>query len=102
MVKFGIVADTHITKEENYIKVKNLLNELQKAFSDVDEIIHVGDVTEDFFLMELKKIAPVKCVKGDFDNIELLPDLIKFQAGKYNIGVIHKLPENLESFFKTN
>ena len=102
MVKFGIVADTHITKEENRIKVKNLLNELQKAFSDVDEIVHAGDVTEVFFLMELKKIAPVKCVKGDFDNIELLPDFIKFQAGKYNIGVIHKLPENLESFFKIN
>ncbi len=102
MVKFGIIADTHITKEENHIKVNNLFNEIQKAFNGVDEIIHAGDVTEEFFLIELKKIAPVKCVKGIFDNIESLPNYISFQAGKYNIGVIHKLPENLESFFKTN
>ena len=102
MVKFGIIADTHITKEESPLKVKKLIDELQKAFNDVDEIIHAGDVTEDFFLSELKKIAPVRCVKGIFDNIEQLPNFIKIQAGKYNIGVIHKLPEDLESFFKKN
>ena len=102
MVKFGIIADTHITRDENPLSVKKLIYELQKAFKDVDEIIHAGDVTEDFFLSELKKIAPVKCVKGDFDNIEYLPKFIKIQGGKYNIGVLHKLPENLESFFKNN
>lgn len=102
MVKFGIIADTHITKKENPLKVKKLLDELQKSFNDVYEIIHAGDVTEDFFLSELKKIAPVRCVKGIFDNIEQLPNFIKVQAGKYNIGVIHKLPEDLESFFKKN
>ena len=102
MVKFGIIADTHITKEENTLKVKKLIDELQIAFEDVDEIIHAGDVTEDFFLSELKKIAPVRCVKGIFDNIEDLPSFIKVQAGKYNIGVIHKLPEDLEFFFKRN
>ena len=102
MVKFGIIADTHITEEDDPLKINKLLDELQKAFNDVDEIIHTGDVTEDFFLSELKKIAPVKCVKGVFDNIENLPNFIKLQAGKYNIGVIHKLPEDLESFFKTN
>ena len=102
MVKLGIISDTHITKDENPIKVKTLLHELQKAFKDVDEIIHAGDVTDAFFLAELKKIAPIKCVKGVFDNIEQLPNFIKFQAGKYNIGVIHKLTVNLESFFKKN
>jgi len=102
MVKFGIIADTHITNEENPLKVKKLFDELQKVFEDVDEILHAGDVTEEFFLSELKKIAPVRCVKGIFDNIEQLPNFIKLQAGKYNIGVIHKLPEDLESFFKTN
>ena len=102
MVQFGIIADTHITKEEKPLKIKRLFDELQIVFEDVDEIIHAGDVTEDFFLSELKKIAPVRCVKGIFDNIEQLPNFIKVQAGKYNIGVIHKRPKNLEEFFKKN
>ncbi len=55
MVKFGIIADTHITKEEKPLKAKKLIDELQIAFEDVDEIIHAGDVTEDFFFIGVKK-----------------------------------------------
>jgi putative phosphoesterase len=102
MVKFGIISDTHITKDKNSSKIKALLNELNQVFRNVDEIIHAGDVTEEFFLLELEKIAPTKCVVGELDKIENLPDFIKFTAGQYNIGVIHKLPENLEEFFKSN
>jgi len=102
MVKFGIISDTHITKNDNPEKIKVLLNQLQQAFKDVDEIIHAGDVCDDFFLEELKKIAPTKCVRGNLDDINDLEDFIIFSAGKYNIGVIHELPENVENFFKEN
>ncbi|MFX1498409.1 MAG: metallophosphoesterase family protein [Promethearchaeota archaeon] len=100
MVKFGIIADTHFISNTDPISVKNFLDQLKKAFRDVDEIIHAGDVCENFFLKELKKIAPTKCVRGNEDRIENLPDFIKFTVGKYNIGVIHQEPDNLEVFFK--
>ncbi len=102
MVKFGIISDTHIKKIDNPAKVKALLKQLQLAFRDVDEIIHAGDVFDEFFLNELKKIAPIRCVKGNMDKISNLKSFIRFSVGKYNIGVIHKPPRNMEDFFKTN
>lgn len=100
MVKFGIIADTHFFSNSDPISIKNLLAQLKKAFKDVDEIIHAGDVCDNFFLKELKKIAPTKCVRGNEDKIEELPDFIKFTVGSYNIGVIHREPDNLEAFIK--
>ena len=102
MVKFGIISDTHITSEDDPGKIKALLDQLNNIFKDVDEIIHAGDISEEFFLEELKKIAPIKAVKGRLDNIKNSEEFIKFNASKYNIGVIHKLPEDLEVFFKKN
>jgi len=102
MVKFGIIADTHFVSDTNPIPVKSLLDQLKKAFSDVDEIIHAGDVCDEKFLKELNKIAPTKCVRGNEDKIIDLPNFIKFSVGRYNIGVIHQQPDNLEAFFKKN
>lgn len=102
MVKFGIISDTHITSEDDPKKVNALLDQLKNVFRDVDEIIHAGDVCEEFFLDELKKIAPTKVVIGKLDNIKSSEEFIKFKASVYNIGVIHNLPEDLEDFFKRN
>ncbi len=102
MAKFGIISDTHITSKDDPKKVKLLLDQLRNIFRDVDEIIHAGDVCEEFFLDELKKIAPTKVTKGNLDKIKCSEEFIKFPAGSYNIGVIHKAPENLEDFFKKN
>jgi putative phosphoesterase len=102
MVKFGIISDTHIKKNDDSTKINNLLKQIQKTFNDVDEIIHAGDVCDEFFLEDLKKIAPTKCVRGNLDKITNIEDFIRFSAGKYNIGVIHKLPDDLEGFFKDN
>ena len=93
MVKFGILADTHITSENDPKKVRSLLDQIKEAFRDVDEIIHAGDICEEFFLNELKKIAPTKIVKGKLDKINISEDFIKFKANIYTIGVIHKPPE---------
>ena len=102
MVKFGIISDTHITSEDDSKKVKALVAQLKDVFRDVDEIIHAGDVCEEFVLEELKKIAPTKAVIGKLDNIKNSKEFIKFSASVYNIGVIHKPPEDLEDFFKKN
>ncbi|MFX1436274.1 MAG: metallophosphoesterase family protein [Promethearchaeota archaeon] len=97
-MKLGIISDTHITKEHQKDKVSFLLSQLKQIFKDVDEIVHAGDVCEKFFLDELKKIAPTRCVKGNLDNINNLEPFIEFSVGQYKIGVIHLLPENVEEF----
>lgn len=101
-MKIGILADTHITRNDDPEKVEFLMSQLNKIFTDVDEIVHAGDLCEKFFLEKLNKIAPTKCVKGNLDNIENLEHFIKFTVGCYNIGVIHQLPPNLENFTKKN
>jgi putative phosphoesterase len=97
-MKYGIISDTHITLEDDSEKVETIITQLQRIFKDVDEILHAGDVNEPFFLDELKKIAPVKCVAGEEDLIENLEKYIKFSIGSFNIGLIHKIPDNLEEF----
>jgi len=102
MVKFGIISDTHLSINDDVNLSKTLISQLKEIFLDVDEIIHAGDVIEPFILDLLKKIAPVRCVKGESDKITGLEEFIKFPVNNYNIGVIHKKPENLEDFFKKN
>ncbi|UCC21118.1 MAG: YfcE family phosphodiesterase [Promethearchaeota archaeon] len=101
-MKLGILSDTHITIEYEKDKVTYLINQLKKVFNDVDKIIHAGDVCEDFFLDRLKKIAPTECVKGNLDKINNLEEFCKFSIGRYNIGVIHLLPKDVEEFAKTH
>lgn len=99
-MKLGILSDTHVTKDFDNNKLLLLINQLKEAFKDVDEIIHAGDISEDFFLNQIKEIAPVRCVRGNFDTIKGLKDFTKFTVTRYNIGVKHILPENLEEFVK--
>ena len=102
MVKYGIISDTHVLKNDNPDELKSLVEQLNKAFKDVDMILHAGDICDENFLEEIKKIAPTKCVAGNMDNIADLEDFIKFSVGRYNIGLIHAPPEDLEAFFKEN
>jgi len=102
MVKYGILSDTHIMADMDPEKIKILLEQLRRSFKDVNEIIHAGDVSENFFLEELENIAPTSCVKGEFDNIGRLEEFVKISTGNYKIGVIHTKPGNLEEFFKKN
>ncbi len=99
-MKLGIISDTHITKNYDNKKLTILINQIKKVFRDVDEIIHAGDICEEFFLNEIKELAPVRCIRGNLDNINGLDFFTKFSVNRYNIGVIHILPENLEEFVK--
>ncbi len=101
-MKFGIISDTHITSGTKKPQITALLDQLKSVFKDVDQIIHAGDVCELFFLDELRSIAPLICVKGNIDKIENLNQFEKFSESRYNIGVIHILPKNLEEFIKEN
>jgi putative phosphoesterase len=102
MVKYGIISDTHLSNNDDANLFRTLFDQLKEIFLDVDEIIHAGDVNEPVILDLLKEIAPIKCVKGESDNITGLEEFIKISANNYNIGVIHKKPEQLEAFFTSN
>ena len=99
-MKLGILSDTHITSNFKKNQITTLFIQLKRAFKDVDKIIHAGDVCEQFFLNELEKIAPTQCVQGKCDNIDNLEIFVNFSVNRYNIGVIHELPEDLEGFMK--
>ncbi|MBY9010836.1 MAG: YfcE family phosphodiesterase [Candidatus Lokiarchaeota archaeon] len=102
MVKFGIISDTHLSVNDDIILSKTLISQLKDIFLGVDEIIHSGDISEQFILDLLEEIAPIRSVKGESDKITGLEAFIKISANKYNIGVIHEKPEDLEGFFKIN
>jgi putative phosphoesterase len=101
-MKIGIISDTHITSNTGQDQILSLINQLKNAFREADKIIHAGDVSELFFLKELESIAPVSAVKGDDDDVENLENYAIISVSRYNIGVIHELPENLEEFMKNN
>ncbi len=102
MVKYGIISDTHFKSNSDSEGSDFVLKQLKKIFRDVDEIIHVGDICQGFFLNELNKIAPTKAIAGECDLIKSLPKYLEFYSGKYKIGVIHEKPINLENFFIEN
>lgn len=98
-MKYGILSDTHIYSDTNKDKVISSLEKIREAFEDVELIFHAGDVCDEFFLEKLAKIAPTKCVMGNMDNIQGLDSFLKISVGRYNIGLIHEPPRDLESFF---
>jgi putative phosphoesterase len=100
MTKFGILSDTLITAEHNTEYIAALIKQISRAFKNVDEILHAGNIVAYGFLKQLEAIAPVKCVKGPLDTIPNLEVFLKLTVGLYHIGLIHDRPDNLEKFFK--
>ncbi len=83
LIKLGIISDTH-----------GLLSlEALRLLSNVDLIIHAGDVGSDEVLEKLKEIAPVIAVKGNVDTgpwALYLPQYARAQINQLRILVTHK------------
>lgn len=81
--RIGLISDTH-----GYLATAVL-----DIFSDVDAIIHAGDIGSNGILRQLESLAPVTAVKGNCDaNLlaMLLEDLEFVEFGRYEIAVTHK------------
>jgi uncharacterized protein len=65
----GLISDTHIREP-----VQALPGEITETFSNVDLILHAGDIFIPSVLDELEKIAPVLAVCGDDDTGAVLKD----------------------------
>ena len=82
----GLISDTHIPD-----RAKELPQNVLDAFSDVDMIIHAGDLTSLDVIDKLETIAPVMAVQGNMDRANGI-DLSKakiIEAEGLKIGVAH-------------
>ena len=81
-MRLGIISDTH-----------GLLRpEVLEVFSQVDQILHAGDVGDERILDELEALAPVTAVYGNTDGWALrqrLPDVAYARIDDFNFIVVH-------------
>ena len=85
-MKIGVLSDTHLHSAEE------LPQQIKKALSEVDLIVHAGDFVMPEVLEGLKKIGEVKAVRGNMDSVEvrcILPEKELLVIGGKRIGIIH-------------
>ena len=83
-MRIGVISDTH-----GYLPSQAL-----KSLKDVDLIIHAGDIDTPDILKMLKKIAPVKAVRGNMDRgkwADKLPQEEYITIGQVVIFALHDL-----------
>ena len=84
----GVISDTH----------GRLAPAAISALQGVHLIIHAGDLDHEAILEQLKKIAPVKAVRGNMDRghwAQKLPRSEVVEVGEASLYVLHNL-ENLD------
>lgn len=83
MHRIGLIADSHGRVDPR----------IHEAFSDVDLIVHAGDICTPEVLIELETIAPVHAVLGNCDGAGVtgyrLDKLLNFEVEGVRIGVVH-------------
>jgi uncharacterized protein len=81
-MRLGVIADTH-----------GLLRpEVFDVFSEVDHIIHAGDLGPLGLLAELETLAPVTAVYGNTDGFDVrarLPQVARIELDGFRIVVTH-------------
>ena len=82
----GLISDTHIPDRAKILPTKVL-----EAFSDVELILHAGDLTSPKVIEELENLAPVMAVQGNMDRVNGidLPKAKVIEAEGLKIGVMH-------------
>jgi uncharacterized protein len=100
-MKIGVISDTHIAPhidgryllERNFIDNPEYLCDILKPnFSNVDAIIHAGDITHMSVLNSLEQFGKVFAVAGNMDSSETfhrLGDKKVLELGGFRIGVMH-------------
>jgi putative phosphoesterase len=90
-MKIGVISDTHSLP---------LPKKLLEALSQLDLIVHAGDVCDMDTLKFLKKIKEVKAVQGNMCDSELkkkLPLKETFEYEGVRIGVYHGHGKNMDA-----
>ncbi|WP_296803432.1 metallophosphoesterase [uncultured Methanobrevibacter sp.] len=82
----GLISDTHIPD-----RAKEIPQKVFDAFSEVDLILHAGDLTSLKVIEDLEKIAPVMAIQGNMDRVNgiNLPAAKVLEAEGLKIGIAH-------------
>lgn len=83
-MRIAVLSDTHLREG------KSLPGFIWEHLTDVDMILHAGDLTHKGLLEELACIAPVRAVRGNCDDWNVsLPDRDIIECETLKIGLIH-------------
>jgi len=87
MIRIGVISDTHIPR-----RAKALPDFVFESFSDVDYILHAGDLLSENVITDLETLAPVYAVAGNNDSFEIYEkfgDKRIIEIGNKRIGLTH-------------
>jgi putative phosphoesterase len=83
-MRIAVLSDTHLRIGRSLPKF------VWEQLSQLDLILHAGDLTNMELLDELKAIAPTHAVKGNCDDWDVsLPDQDVIECESFKIGLIH-------------
>lgn len=82
----GLISDTHIPD-----RAKEIPEKVFEAFSEVDLIMHAGDLTSPNVIDDLEQISPVMAIQGNMDRARGidLPTAKVIEAEGLKIGIVH-------------
>ena len=85
-MKIGVISDTHL-KDVN----SQLIDIYQDCFSDVDMIIHAGDLVS-MEIVDFLSQKPLHVVQGNMDNLDIrerFPKKKIIEVGDFRLGLTH-------------
>ena len=85
-MKIGVISDTHLTKPDRFLETVN-----ERYFSDVDLILHAGDLIS-LDVLEVFKGKALIAVAGNSDLPSVrsvLPEKEIIRVNGFKIGLIH-------------
>lgn len=95
MTRIGVISDTHLAGSNERLKLI-----AQRFFSDVDLVLHAGDLV-DISVLDAFCGKKVKAVCGNMDPpsvVKVLPETLVLELDGFKIGLMHGWgrPFNLE------
>lgn len=88
-MKFLVIGDFHIPERADEIPewIIAIVREERKK-EKFDAVLCTGDLTDSNVIKTLEKFGPVRCVKGNMDDLDL-PEKHKFRCGSLFILLLH-------------
>jgi len=103
-MRIAVFSDTHLREG------RSLPRFVWENLTQIEMILHAGDLTHMGLLEELACVAPVRAVRGNCDGWDVsLPDRDIIECGTWKIGLVHgnvgkgnTTPERAFNEFKEN
>lgn len=86
-MRIVVLSDTHVPT-----RASGIPGRVYEECSRSDLVLHAGDFVEDYVLVDLERLAPVRGVLGNMDGPDLarlVPEKLEFELEGSRIGMIH-------------